>query len=56
MSYTKFVKPGASFQQHEIEAFWDRTKEYFDYFFCPVLKCLDSMLLKTRSMLYKFDV
>ena len=29
------------------------TKEYF---FCPVPKCLDSMLLKTRSRLYEFGV
>ena len=27
--YTEFIKPGASFQQHGVEAFLDRTKEIY---------------------------
>ena len=38
------VRIHKAWSEHGVEAFKDGAKEYFKYFFCPVLKCLDSML------------
>ena len=53
--YIEFMKPGASFSSMESRHFGTGQKKISNLS-CPVVKCLDSMLLKTRSRLYEFGV